>query len=142
METKKYTTKQKTEILNVLKENKDKHLTANQMLECLSQKNVDVSKATLYRYLDVLVKSGSILKYMTSGFDKACFQYAENGNICKNHFHLKCNNCGKIIHLECNEITKIIAHIEDKHDFLVDLGTVSFYGTCDECLKEDGEINA
>ena len=60
MEVKVYNTRQKVFILEMLKNNKNKHLTVDDMLFILNAQKVSVSRATLYRYLDVLVSTGDV----------------------------------------------------------------------------------
>lgn len=133
MEIKNYTTKQKVIILDLLKSHSDKHLTVDEMMQILYTKNVCVSRATLYRNLDILVLSGEVRKFYVQE-DKACYQYIGSGSLCTEHFHLVCSSCGELMHLRCDEITKIINHINKEHSFLVDPGKVIFYGTCEKCL--------
>ena len=139
MEGKVYNTRQKTIILEMLKNNKNKNLTADDMLFILSAQKVSVSRATLYRYLDVLVSTGDVKKYILSESDKACYQYVDSGKSCKEHFHLMCIYCGTLQHLECIHINEIINHVEKDHKFKVDPGRVVFYGLCEECMRNKQE---
>ena len=139
MEGKVYNTRQKTIILEMLKNNKNKHLTADDMLFILSAQKVSVSRATLYRYLDVLVSTGDVKKYILSESDKACYQYVDSGKSCKEHFHLMCIYCGTLQHLERIHINEIINHVEKDHKFKVDPGRVVFYGLCEECMRNKQE---
>ena len=59
-----YHTKQRSIILDLLKANQDRHLTAEEMLELLNQNHTPVSKATLYRYLDMLVSQNAVRKFI------------------------------------------------------------------------------
>lgn len=136
MEQKVYNTRQKIQILEMLKNNKDKHLTVDEMFFILSAMKVNVSRATLYRYLDVLVATGEVKKFITSEDGKACYQYFDPSLNCNEHFHLMCIECGKLIHLCCDEVNHVISHIEGEHNFKVDPGKIVFYGTCEECLKK------
>ncbi len=139
MEVKVYNTRQKTIILEMLKNNKNKHLTADDMLFILSAQKVSVSRATLYRYLDVLVQTGDVKKYILPDSDKACYQYVDSGDSCKEHFHLMCIDCGTLQHLECVHINEVINHVENMHKFKVDPGRVVFYGLCEDCMKNKQE---
>ena len=65
MQIKGYNTKQKNIIVDMLKKNKNRHLTADEMLKILDEMDSHVSKATLYRFLDVLVSTGDLRKYIT-----------------------------------------------------------------------------
>ena len=64
MQIKGYNTKQKTIIIDMLKNNKNRHLTADEMLRILDDMHSPVGKATLYRFLDVLVSTGDLRKYI------------------------------------------------------------------------------
>jgi Fur family ferric uptake transcriptional regulator len=139
MEVKVYNTRQKVFILEMLKNNKNKHLTVDDMLFILNAQKVSVSRATLYRYLDVLVSTGDVKKYILSESDKACYQYVDSSEDCKEHFHLMCIDCGTLQHLECLQINEIINHVVQDHKFKVDPGRVVLYGLCEECQKNHQE---
>ena len=87
MEVKVYNTRQKTIILEMLKNNKDKHLTADDMLFILSAQKVSVSRATLYRYLDKLEETNIIRKFTKPHLSKACYQYIDE-KCSHSHFHM------------------------------------------------------
>ena len=72
METKVYNTRQKVQILEMLKQNKHRHMTVDEMVFYFTVQKINVSRATLYRYLDVLVSTGDVKKYITG--EKACYQ--------------------------------------------------------------------
>ena len=109
------------------------------MLFILNAQKVSVSRATLYRYLDVLVSTGDVKKYILSESDKACYQYVDSSEDCKEHFHLMCIDCGTLQHLECLQINEIINHVVKDHKFKVDPGRVVLYGLCEECQKNHQE---
>ena len=89
-----YHTKQRSIILDLLKANQDRHLTAEEMLELFNQNQTPVSKATLYRYLDMLVSQNAVRKFIIDNQPSAGYQYIEEGDYCHEHFHLKCLECG------------------------------------------------
>lgn len=137
METKVYITKQKIQILEMLKNNKNKHLTVDDMLFILTAQKISVSRATLYRYLDVLVQTGDVKKFIISDSDKACYQYIDSESDCKEHFHLMCIECGTLFHLECDHVSEIINHVESHHKFKVDPGRIVLYGVCNDCSNKN-----
>lgn len=51
-----YKTKQRESILQYLIQNKDKHISVEDIVEHLKKKGEAVGKTTVYRYLDVLVR--------------------------------------------------------------------------------------
>lgn len=127
-----YCTKQRETILDYLKENKELHLTAEQISAALSGK---AGKATVYRYLEKLTESGQVRRFMPAGGKSACFQYTENIEICMKHFHFKCDVCGELFHTECDLLSDVSLHISDSHRFLIDSSKTVFYGSCEKCIK-------
>lgn len=130
-----YDTKQKNYILEVLKENKDKHLNSEEILELLKVKNYKVSQATLYRYLDKLEEVSIIRKFTKPHLSKACYQYIDE-KCSHSHFHMICIECNKLIHLDCDLMNKFISHIEEHHEFKVLPEKVIYYGYCKKCRGE------
>ncbi len=132
---KKRNTKQKEIIINFLKENKDRHLTAEDILLELRKQSEEISQATIYRNLSELVKEGELRKYISDVAKKACFQYVDNVNKCSKHYHLICDECGSIIHFEGTELQKLKDKILDQNKFEVNLEKVVLYGKCDKCKE-------
>ena len=130
-----YKTKQKELILNFFIENKDKHLTAAQVVRHLNTRDENVSTTTVYRCLEKLVKNGCVRKYFLDDKSGACYQYIEDNKCCHEHFHLKCIECGKLLHLDCNHMQSLNEHILHHHGFLVDNSRTVLYGICDKCRK-------
>ena len=128
----KYSTKNKIKILNCLKENSDKHLTIEQIENLLEGQ---VPLASIYRNIDVLVEEGLVRRFVIDRNNSACYQIVDD-NTDHNHFHLLCSKCGKLIHLQCNEVNHLLEHIEESHNFKVDISKVTLYGICSDCQKE------
>lgn len=136
-----YKTKQRQAILDFLIENKSSHVTVGQISEHLELEDNHVGTTTIYRHLDKLLEQGLVRKYTVDGTTSACFQYAARGDGCREHFHLKCEQCGRLIHLNCDHAAKMCSHIFDEHGFRVDLFRTVFYGICSECTKENTKGN-
>ena len=128
----KYVTKNKLQILDYIKSHKDEHLTIEQIYQGLNKK---IPIASLYRIVDSLVEDGQIRKFITDINVPACFQYIGDNNE-HMHFHLLCTECGKLIHLECDEVNHLVSHIQDEHDFQIDITKVNLYGLCADCLRK------
>lgn len=131
----KYNTKQRERILKYLKENKDSNITADEIINYFKSTNDKIGKATVYRYLNNLVKENIVKKYMVENRNCSCYQYIEEQN-CDSHYHLKCEKCNKIIHLECDEFKGVENHIAKEHDFELDSVKTVLYGICKECSKK------
>ena len=130
-ELNKYKTKQRVAILDFIESNKDREVTANDILVNLNKNDLKASQTTIYRYLDNLVKEGIIKKNYSEEKSSSCYQYV--GKRCKEHYHLKCNNCGEIIHLDSETFSSIEKKIIDRYGFKIDNIKTILYGTCNKC---------
>ena len=134
---KSYKTKQREIILDFIIRNKDRHITADELLEHLKAEGNSVGKSTVYRYLEKLVQEGKLKKYYLEEGMSACYQYADGENCCE-HYHFKCKVCGELFHVECGELKGLSEHIFEHHGFLIDLSKTIIYGVCKKC-KGDTE---
>ena len=131
-----YKTKQRELILCFLKENSDLHITADDISNHFSNQGIRIGKATIYRYLNILVENNTIRKYPLGDGTSACYQFIDNSSHCSEHYHMKCNGCGKLIHMECDDLDQLFGHLEDKHGFRADPVQTIVYGDCAECAKK------
>ena len=130
-------TKHSKTVLECLKENSSRHLTAKEVASLLSKDGKDVSNATIYRQLEKLTQSGEVRKYITSPGESACFQYAgiDGKSECERHFHLKCTVCEKLFHVSCEYLEKLEEHVKEHHGFKIDNTRTVLYGICGECAE-------
>ncbi len=133
---KPYKTKQRAVVEECLKQNKGRHLTAEDIAEMLHIKGENVGRTTVYRTLEKLEQAGVVRRYAPVDGTSACYQYCENGDVCHEHFHLKCNVCGKLYHIECSHMDTLSEHINCEHGFKVDKLKTVLYGVCEECSKK------
>ena len=132
----KYKTKQRESIVEFLKENSGKHITADEIMEHFKIVGNPIGKSTVYRCLDSLLLENIIRKYAVSEREGACYQYIDNHDECVNHYHMKCISCGKLFHLECEEVSELEEHILKHHSFQIDICKTILYGYCKNCMKE------
>ena len=132
----KYNTKQRELILSCLRENKDNHVTVDDIMDYLKDKGAAVGKTTVYRSLDNFVKEGIVQKYNAVERMGACYQYVGQSGTCRSHYHLVCMDCGDMIHLECNYMDDLSNHMSDNHDFSLDKFKTVFYGHCNKCESQ------
>lgn len=132
-----YQTKQKAAIFSLLKEKNNTHMTAEQMLSILKDEDTPVGKTTLYRFLDTLVESGEVNKYVID--NTSCYQYVGKDPNSQNCFHLICDHCGKMINASKSDIKILDKTIEKSLNFKIDNNKTVIYGTCHECLEKPHE---
>ena len=135
-----YNTRQKEKLLEFLMNNKNKHTNVQEISAYLNSQGSPLGVSTIYRQLDKLVEKGIVRKFVIDGKTGACYQYIEDLQGSREHFHLKCLGCGKLIHLNCDHLMSINAHIAEQHGFIIDPSQTVFYGKCAECsAKEESE---
>ena len=137
MEQKSYNTRQRTQVLDCLVNNKAKHMTADEISGWLKDNDIVVGKTTVYRTLEKLVSEGKARKYISEEGKSACFQYVDKEGHCEEHFHLKCTECGKLIHVQCDYLAELEQHVFQHHKFEVDNTKTVLYGVCEECRGND-----
>ena len=133
--TSRRNTIQKDLVRNAVCEMK-RHVTANEVYEFVKESCPTIGKGTVYRNLDILVEEGNLRKVKVSDepnrFDLTL----------KNHYHVRCVNCGEISDVDMDEILGLLEKIHDTHgtDFLG--YDILFKGICPKCQKKikDGQI--
>ncbi|MBR4784482.1 MAG: transcriptional repressor [Fibrobacter sp.] len=134
MEKMNYKTKQQDLLLSCFKAMRNRHFTAEDVRAYFLKKNIPIGIATIYRQMEKFVSAGTVQKYFLGEQNAACFEYS--GDDCHkevSHFHLKCENCGKLIHLECHDLEKLGSHLMAEHGFTLDPFRTVFYGLCQNC---------
>ena len=111
--TSRRNTIQKDLVRNAVCEMK-RHVTANEVYEFVKEVCPTIGKGTVYRNLDILVEEGNLRKVEVSDgpnrFDLTL----------KNHYQVRCVNCGEISDVDMDEILGLLEKIHDTHgtDFL------------------------
>jgi Fur family ferric uptake transcriptional regulator len=129
-----YTTEQGKLILDYVASLGDRHVTANQIVRYFENREAGIGQTTVYRHLEKLVDLGKLRKYLLQEGKGACYQYIDPEKECREHFHLKCEECGALIHIDCDLLNEIRRHLLRSHDFQINLLKTTFYGRCKKCL--------
>ena len=121
------TTLQRLEILRYLDDHRT-HPTADQIYSDLKEKNLSLSKTTVYNSLKIFKEHGIIQTLTISNSE---IRYDFN---CTIHHHFLCKKCGKII-----DIDRTCPHIEKirKEGYQIDEAHGYFKGICKECLQKE-----
>ena len=107
-------TNQRLEIFNETVYGK-KHRECEEILDSLKRKNINVSRATVYRTLDILVKYNFIRK-MDIGDGRIRYE----GKIDRpHHDHMICVESGKIIEFVSDEIENLQEKIAEEHGYKI-----------------------
>ncbi len=133
-----YNTKQKDLLASYLKETGGKHFTVEDVRKHFASKNCEIGVATVYRYLEKMIGEGVVSKYIIDEHSAACFQYLDEKECDRKHehFHLKCEVCGKLIHLESKALSFAQNKIDAEYGFSVDPKRTVLYGVCSDCNEK------
>ena len=120
-------TKQRLNIWDELSST-DKHRDIETILKDLKKNKINVSRATLYRTIDVFVKH-NLLKKIT--LDSGKFLYEHNKKtITPQHDHIVCEDCGEIFEFYDNNISSIENRIADSLNLNLTKRVHQLSGTC------------
>ena len=120
-------TKQRLNIWDELSST-DKHRDIETILKDLKKNKINVSRATLYRTIDVFVKH-NLLKKIT--LDSGKFLYEHNKKtITPQHDHIVCEDCGEIFEFYDNNISSIENRIADGLNLNLTKRVHQLSGTC------------
>lgn len=129
-----YSTQQGKRILAFLAALGNEHVTVNQIVAHFRKEQPAIGQTTVYRHLEKLHSGGLLRKYALDE-GSACYQFVNSGTACREHFHLKCETCGRLIHLECDLLDEIQQHVFKNHRFQINALKTVFYGQCAQCLS-------
>lgn len=103
------------------------HPTPDEIYEYINKSYPFVSKSTVYRNLNILADKGEILRI---NIPNAADRYDFNTNV---HYHIVCNQCGRVDDIELKEINIVSDKITDSFGYDIEGYTIIFYGYCPEC---------
>jgi len=126
-------TKQRLAILEFLLENKDKHLSCEEIYRELHKKEKDLGQATVYRTLQIFTEVNITSKH---DFDDGKSRYEISSNSDRhNHHHLICLACGSIEEVNLDLMENLENTISNKYNFSIVDHNVKVYGYCKKCGK-------
>lgn len=123
-------TNQRELILQIFLENKEKHLSAEEVFMHVKEINPHMGLATVYRTLELFLELGILYKV---DFDDTRRRY-ELGEEEGHHHHLICVNCDKITEFNDDLLEEFEETIEQEYDFKVVDHHIRFYGYCSSCF--------
>jgi Fur family ferric uptake transcriptional regulator len=121
-------TPQRIAVLEEIIKNKG-HRESEDVYMAIKTRKTHVSRATVYRTLDILVQNGFARK-LNLGDGRARYEPKIDS---PHHDHMICNNCGKIIEFVNHEIEKIQEEIAKHHQFKLQQHIHQLFGICKEC---------
>ena len=123
-------TPQRLAVLEEMMNSKD-HRECEEVYNSLKSKAILVSRATVYRTMDILVKYNFVRK-LELGEGKARYEYKAGLG---HHDHLICIECGDIIEFINNEIERLQDVVCEHFNFKLVRHIHQLFGICSKCQK-------
>ena len=106
-----------------------RHFSADELWEELRKKDRRVSKATVYRTLNLLVEKKVVEEHDFGRGQKYYERMVERPH----HDHLICIHCGRIIEFENSEIERLQEKVARGEDFTIAYHSHKLFGACSHC---------
>ena len=98
------------------------------MYDAVREKHPSISRATVYRNLNVLTEQGEVLHIpVAGGADRYDFR-------CDCHYHAICRECGVVYDVEMPS-EGLLSSVRDTHGFLIEGFDIIFTGLCPDCAN-------
>jgi Fur family ferric uptake transcriptional regulator len=123
-------TPQRRLLLSVMRD-AEKHLDAKELYRRASERNPNVSLATVYRNLRLFTEQG-LINERHLGQAHCYYEMKRLGE----HQHLVCEACGQVIEFESPLIHKLVAEVQRKNNFSVTKVELYLEGHCHKCKEK------
>ncbi len=125
-------TRQRRLIIALLYEHQG-HIDADTLYDICKKNNADVSRATVYRTLEMLVDKRFVRK-MDFGEGRCVYEFRLGQ---PHHDHMKCLRCGKVIEFNDHIIELRQNTICQNYKFQPTSHVMQIYGICCECREKE-----
>ena len=120
-------TSQRKLILDILNE-AEGHLDAKELYKKASERDPNISMATVYRSLRLFNETG-LVEERHFGQVRCSYELKRRDD----HHHMICKGCGRIMEVDSPLIRQLIKELQDKNKFHVIKAELCFEGYCVEC---------
>lgn len=124
---------QRQKILDVIINNKYKHLTSEDIYRCIKNDYPEIALATVYRTMQLLEECNILCKFDTSQ-NGIKYEVMELDNK-HQHPHFICTNCKQVFPINEGSIYLELVErkLNDKYKFKMANCNIKLYGICKEC---------
>jgi Fur family ferric uptake transcriptional regulator len=105
------------------------HRDAEDIYVTLVRGGLPVSRATVYRTIEVLVKKG-LARKLDIGDGRSRYEMRPDNS---HHDHMICVNCGKIEEFVDLKIEELQEDVAKRHGYILNTHNLQLYGLCGNC---------
>jgi Fur family ferric uptake transcriptional regulator len=110
-----------------------RHIDAEELLASMNARGLKISRATVYRNLDLLVECG-LARKQRLGRSRFLYEHVHSG---QRHDHLVCSGCGRVVEFVSPGIAALQSEICRAHGFLPQYHSLQITGLCNQCAASD-----
>lgn len=115
----------------------DEHLSVDDIEGALRERGERIGKATIYRTLDLLVRSRLVEEH---DFQEGFKRYEHRLSSHPVHEHMICVECGTVTEFESNELYRVENRVRSEFGFLPVRRRLEIYGLCKACQDAGVEL--
>ena len=110
------------------------HFDVDELYLRLKEKKKQISKASIYRTIPVLIECGLIDRvFFEDGHHHYEHIYGHG-----HHCHLRCIGCGRIVEFKDKDLLEIEKRLARRYQFKVTYHKLEIAGYCEQCSKGGG----
>jgi Fur family transcriptional regulator, ferric uptake regulator len=114
------------------------HFEADELLFRMKEKGAKISRATVYRTLELLVKSGMVRR-VHLGEDHYHYEHVRGDS---HHDHLICTTCGSVIEFVDEDLERRQREICERKRFKPTFHNLQILGVCESCQRKGEQPDA
>jgi Fur family ferric uptake transcriptional regulator len=107
------------------------HIEAEQLLASMKERGLKISRATVYRSLDLLLECGLVRRHHLGG-SRHVYEHVHVG---QRHDHLVCRECRRVVEFVSPGIEALQSEICRAHGFEPDVHSLQIEGLCSACRQ-------
>ena len=115
----------------------DEHLSVEEIEGSLRARGERIGKATIYRTLDLLVRSKLVDEH---DFDEGFKRYEHRLSRQPVHEHLICLSCARVTEFRSSQILELEERVAREHGFRPARHKLEIYGLCAECRRAGAQL--
>ncbi|MGQ0561382.1 MAG: Fur family transcriptional regulator [Gemmatimonadota bacterium] len=123
---------QQRETIAAIVFNSNEHQSVEDIEAKLRAQDERIGKATIYRTLEMLVKSGLVAEH---DFGEGFKRYEHLFGQAPVREHLVCTECGKVKAIDSPELQRLHQGVAEKQGFMPARYRLAIYGICKECQE-------